>query len=230
MNAQAAWLQKGHFVLGEDQPSFTVATRDELCRATSLSHLEIVQYPNHPGAWRHSLYWREGEVNYAEAQFFASIAKEYPILSLGVSVEKGLEHASASGDDLMNRKTWDWVRFVKEVQHLASVEVEKVAEKRPGQAVTLRIWARRYDDSANEPGHETRSFSFFEKQWFKRHGGDSSPSDIAEYVAEIDRREGSWAFASFSHDLGPGEAERLSPLAAAEILLAFDGIRRRLHR
>jgi len=229
MNAQAAWLQKGHFVLGEDRPSFTVAVRDELLRGTGLSHLEIVQFPSQP-AWRHSLYWREGEVNYAEAQFFASIAKEYPILSLGVSVEKGLEDASATGDDLMDRRTWDWVRFVKEVEHLASTEVPKLEMKHPRQAVTLRIWTRRYVDSADEPGRETGSFSFFEKQWFKRHKGDSSASDIAEYVAEIDRRAGSWAFASFSRDLGPEEAGRLSPLGAAEILLEFDGIRRRLHR
>ena len=36
-------------------------------------------------------WWREGSVDYAEAQFTAAISKEQPILSLGVSVEEGRE-------------------------------------------------------------------------------------------------------------------------------------------
>ena len=59
-------------------------------------------------------WWRETELEYGEGQFVAAISKLHPILSLGVSVEKGVTVATASRSRRMrlDPSVWDWRRLV----------------------------------------------------------------------------------------------------------------------
>ncbi len=223
MDVAAAWLHQGFFVLGDAPDNFTRTVREELRRALGLQRgaLRIGGYPSRQ-AWRHTVWWREGDQNFVEAQFFAQIAKDYPVLSLGVSVEKGIEISAASGDEAMDRRSWSWPQFVLHAEAILWREMPAVSAKL-GQPVSLRVHVSRQEA-------EMRTFPFFNGQWHERHKGTIEPSDIASYIAEIDQRETSWVEAYFSRDIGPREAEGLSSVAVAEILLAFNGIRECLQR
>ena len=110
MTAHALWLRQGHYDFRNQKPSYMQAVRSELSRALGLADhpLRIASWPVGP-RWRYTYWWREGKSNYAEAQFFASMAQEYPVLSLGVSVEKGYEgRQRAKGELRMDRRSWDW--------------------------------------------------------------------------------------------------------------------------
>jgi len=105
--------------------------------------------------------WREGDVDYAEAQFFMQIA-HYPILSLGVSVEKGREDAVATGDKAMDRHSWDWQRFVDHCATILEVDVPASAMNLP-QPITLRV--QLLPRGAERAGLDDRSFSLVDGQW-----------------------------------------------------------------
>lgn len=218
MTADARWLHQGFFVLGDDQANFTRAVRDELQRSLGLA-FRIGGYPNRQ-AWRHTVWWREGDQNYAEAQFFARISKEYPVLSMGVSVEKGIEGPVETSDEEMDRQTWHWPRFVQHAEDILSSEVRAVSANL-GQPISLRIKVWR-------EAAETRAFSLVNGQWYERHRGTVNEADIARYIADLDGRQASWVDAYIAQDLAPRDADRLTTQAASAILLTFDGIRRRL--
>lgn len=128
MNAEARWLHQEFFVLGDERNNFTRAVRDELKESLGLD-LKIRGYPSRQGLWQHTTWWHEGCPNYSEAQFCARISKEYPVLSLGLSVEKGLEGA-ADPEDEMDRDFWDWPRFVRDTEEILSGDVPRVSVKR----------------------------------------------------------------------------------------------------
>ncbi|MEM2112278.1 MAG: hypothetical protein QXX08_10465 [Candidatus Bathyarchaeia archaeon] len=92
MDFQCKWLFRGYFEVSDPAggPSFTQQVRESLNAQIVGASFQIASYPVGP-AWRHTFWWREGNSEYAEAQFFARIAEEYPVLSVGVSVEKGIE-------------------------------------------------------------------------------------------------------------------------------------------
>src|SRR5262245_47967491 len=110
MDLQTNWVIRGYFDLGVPPGSEPLTKLAQVSLAAALGrHIRRAAYPVGP-AWRYALFWREGDVNFAEAQFFASLSPDYPILSVGVSVEKGLEGTSAGTDEarVMNRSSWDW--------------------------------------------------------------------------------------------------------------------------
>lgn len=84
----ADWLTKGYFVLGDDGLMRDV--RDILERSLRMpkGSLGVRMYPEEQ-KWKHTVWWRQGRPAYKEAQLFAQIARGYPVLSLGVAVEKG---------------------------------------------------------------------------------------------------------------------------------------------
>ena len=73
----AAWLLKGHFdFAGQDQHNTTtLLIKANLCAALGLPKdgLRIAFYPAGP-QYKHSYWWREGDTDYAEAQFVAASA------------------------------------------------------------------------------------------------------------------------------------------------------------
>ncbi|HXG45650.1 MAG TPA: hypothetical protein VNJ71_12940 [Gemmatimonadales bacterium] len=90
----AAWLLKGHCdCAGQDRSNTTtVAIRAPLCEALGRPRdgLQIANYSVGPQL-KHTFWWREGSTDDAETQFVATISRKHPVLSLGLSVEKGLE-------------------------------------------------------------------------------------------------------------------------------------------
>jgi hypothetical protein len=164
----ATWLQKGYFDFsGQDQHNTTsLLVKANLCTALGLpkNGLSVASYPVGP-QFRHIYWWREGSADYAEAQFMAAISREHPVLSLGVSVEKGREdRAVGTGTDAMDRSTWDWPRLVKELADILSIDVPAL-EKTSQGPVHLRVWSRRHSE-ADQAGWHTRASSFVSEQWF----------------------------------------------------------------
>jgi hypothetical protein len=112
-----SWLLRGHFDLSAEDPrhTTTAAVRDALSKALGRS-LRIKTFPVGPN-WKHTFWFREGDEDYAEAQFFMRVDADCPILSLGVCVEKGVETMGSGGPagsdaDQMDRRIWDWQRLV----------------------------------------------------------------------------------------------------------------------
>src|SRR5262245_55404576 len=141
----AIWLQKGHFDFsGQDGRSTTSQLIKENLRVALGLPKYGLRIAFYPGGMRqrHIYWWREGKVKYAEAQFVAAISKEHPVLSLGVSIEKGCEDAEAKrAGDAMDRRTWDWPRLVKGVADILSSGVPAVA-RTLNSPVQVRVWSR----------------------------------------------------------------------------------------
>jgi hypothetical protein len=93
-HVDASWLRRGYFVLRNE--GLMREVRDILQSSLHLPHgaMHIRMNPAEPGKWKHICWWREGRKAYAEAQFFAEISKGYPVLSLGIAIEKGYDAPS----------------------------------------------------------------------------------------------------------------------------------------
>jgi hypothetical protein len=132
MGIQSVWLTRGYFDLSkEGQPTTTKIIRDELCKSIGLApgSLQIANYPVGP-SWKHTYWWREGKRDYAEAQFFVQIAREYPVLSVGISVEKGFEDDQAlpANRQTLDRRFWDWQHLVNDSLALLQEDLALVAD------------------------------------------------------------------------------------------------------
>jgi hypothetical protein len=226
---QASWLLKGYFQVGDQMQE----VRDSLAVKLGLPppSLHIAFYPAGP-TWKHTYWWREGEVDYAEAQFFAQIPEDYPVLSVGVSVEKGLEEpdaAPAARRDrwLMNRRTWDWPRLRSRIDELLKADVPACALQlaRPFE---LRFYSRQYAQGEATTANERSAFVFVEGAWFQRRLGKVSEAAIAERLSALDAQRDWWVNAYFGCDLSPEEVQGIKPDALADILWRCSAIRRRL--
>lgn len=227
----AAWLLKGHFdFAGQDQHNTTtLSIKAGLCEALGLPSdgLQIANYPVGP-QFKHTFWWREGRTDYAEAQFVAAISKEHPVLSLGVSVEKGLEgSAIRRPEEVMDRRVWDWPRLVARLSDVLSTDVPKVATGL-GSPIHLRVRRGARSDGERR-WWQTRAFSFVQDRWFERNAGRVrvEAEAVVEQVRELDDRKDLWAIVTITCDLGPAEADGMTPSQAAALLLQFAGIRRR---
>jgi len=223
----ASWLLKGYFDFSAQDRNHrtTDLIRTDLCAALGLPNdgLRIAGFPV-GASWRHIVWWREGNVDYAQAQFFAEVSETHPVLSLGVGVEKGLEDHARRPEELMDRSTWDWPRLIAHLHVILSTDVAAVAAALGGP-IALRIRSRQAD---TETAWETRAFSFVDGCWFERHVGRAEPDAISNYVRGLDSKRDAWTIVHFARDLGPTEADGLTPGGAAALLLGFDAIRRRL--
>ena len=223
----ASWLRQGFFVLGDDgfMPSVRRLLEQHLSQPQGT--LRIRNYPV-ASHWKHTYWWREGKTEFAEAQFFAQIAKSYPVLSLGVAIEKGFEDERATADTakLMDRHTWDWPRLPDNIDEVLATDVVEAAQGISGP-VNLRINSKRVVDGESL-GWEMRAFSIVEGTWYERYVGAVTPDTIASYIRGVDERRDSWVIVHFGEDLAPTEAEGLSPEQTAVKLMRFNPVRRRL--
>jgi hypothetical protein len=234
MDLQGKWLFRGYFEVSDPAggPSFTQQVRDSLAAqigGVGVS-FRIASYPVGP-AWRHTFWWREGNSEYAEAQFFARIAEEYPVLSVGVSVEKGIEKPEAVPSSkretyIMDRKTWDWQRFKNRVGDILAADVPESASlvSRP---VVIRFYVHKYD-RGEVTDRERRTFIFNDGDWFERGIGKITESTILDYVRDLDQREDWWVDSYFCCDLFPNEVENMKADIFASILSGFAPIRKRI--
>jgi len=228
----AMWLQKGHFDFSRQDSRNTTSLliRSNLCAVLSLPKdgLEIRRYPVGP-QFSHVYWWREGSEDYAEAQFVAAISKDHPVLSLGVSIEKGREDAeSMRAGDAMDRRSWDWPRLVIGIADILSDEVP-AASKALDASVHVRIWTRKRPDN-DRSGWYVRAFSFVDDEWFERHAGRVrvDVEAIVDYLRELDGTLDEWAIVHLARDFSPAEVDGMSPSDVASILMRFNGLRRRL--
>lgn len=181
----------------------------------------------HGPQFKHTFWWREGDVDYAEAQFVAAISKDHPVLSLGVSIEKGLEVAGAGANEAMNRRVWDWPRLVDNLRDALATDVPKIAAAL-GAPIQVRV-RRGARWEGDRRWWQTRAFSFVDGRWFERNAGRVrvEVETIVDHVREVDGRKDLWAIATITRDLGPAEAEGMTPDEVAGILLRFSGTRKR---
>lgn len=234
MSLRGDWLVRGYFDVADPEggQSATQQVRNQLADRLNQppSRVRIANYPVGP-AWKHTFWWREGDVEYAEAQFFAQIADDYPVLSVGVSVEKGLEDetcAPAGQRDkyVMNRQSWDWKRLIRLASVVLDADVPACA-RALSRPLSFRLFLLQYQ-SGEVIRRERRTFVFAGERWFERHVGTATPAGITECLQELDQRRDWWVDAHFACDLPPAEADAMSAEAATEILWHFDGLRRRL--
>jgi hypothetical protein len=227
VNLQSSWLLQGYFDFSSSHShqSPSQEIRDALAQGLGLSSaaLKIASYPVGP-AWRYSFWWREGDSDYAEAQFFAQIG-HFPILSLGVSVEKGLEGSRVPTAQQMNRRTWDWRGLIDRGELILSEDAPEASE-RLQQPINLRI---RVSHSGDSDFYQFRTFSFVSGQWYERRVGSATVADIMRYLRDVDQRVDCWADVHFSIDLTPAEVEGMDATSVARLLLQFDRIRQRVH-
>ena len=162
MALQANWLLKGYFQVDDQMQQIREGLAARLGRPASAVHIAF--YPVGP-IWKHTYWWREGETKYAEAQFFARIAEEYPVLSVGASVEKGLEDTDAVPSErreafLMDRRTWDWQRLKSRIRDVVKTDVPACASllARP---IELRFSASQYARGRTTGMRDRWAFVFF---------------------------------------------------------------------
>lgn len=221
------WLRRGYFDFSADggRNTPTQVIRDHLATSRGLpsSALRIASYPVGP-AWRHTFWWREGTSDYSEAQVFAEIG-HYPVLSLGVSIEKGREDAAAPANRRMVRSDWDWSILRQQVDLVLTDDVPASAASLQAP-VHLRIRVRPQRDS-NEKA-EDRSFSFVDNHWYERRRGSATSEAIAEYVRRIDTLADCWVILHIAVDLDPTSVEGMTAEEVAGLLIRFEPVRVRL--
>lgn len=229
MDLQASWLAQGYFQVTDQMQQIRDGLAARLGRSSSA--LQIAFFPVGP-VWKHTYWWREGEADHAEAQFFARISREYPILSLGVSVEKGLEDSDAAPfarrhTFLMNRRTWDWERLKGRMHDVLKTDVPACASllERP---FVVRFSAQQWVRGAATAEQGRRTFVLLNGRWFERYVGTATESAIAETLRGLDERKDWWVNAYFGCDLSPHEVTGMKPEDAAHILWQCSAVRRRL--
>ena len=229
MPVQSSWLRRGYFDFSSEDPHNTTSQqiRGELCAALDRpkDSFRIKGYPV-GAAWRHTVWFREGDLDHAEAQFFLQVARHYPVLSLGVSVEKGLESASIRANDpeRLDRGTWDWQRFVSCCSTVFTDDIPALAANLE-QPLTVRYRVARGHSALED---DSRAFSYVDRSWFDRHRGHIGVPDILAHVEVVDKYPDCWVSAYFSLDISDQVAGGMSPSAVADLLVRFDPLRRRL--
>jgi hypothetical protein len=235
MRFEARWCWQGYFDLSSPgrRETTTQAIRDELTQrlGQGAQKLQIAQYPVGP-QFKHTFWWREGDRDYAEAQFFARVSGDHPILSLGVSIEKGLEDlsgiaATRQGAYRMDRKSWDWPKLLKRAGQLLTEDV-RTSAKKCDRPVCIRIVS--HQPSLDEVRRHSRTFVLFQDRWFERHVGTSDTKKVTAYLGEVDKRRDSWVVVYIGCELSPTEVEGMEPAQVADALMCFANVRERLHK
>ena len=231
MDVKQEWLEHGLFqVTDSSGKSFNRQVPKALAARLGLApaDLQLASFPVGP-AWRFALWWREWEVDFAEAQFMAAIAADFPILSLGVSVEKGLEKRPGLAPDdprHMDRRSWDWPNFRRRTRQILMRDIPRCSQAL-GRPVSLRLivipWEKR-------PARvrETHTFACDGNAWFRRRKGQAQINDIRDLITNLDGGKDHWVNAHIVCDLA--DARGLTAEGAAGILHAFAQIRDRIRR
>ncbi len=232
MDVRQEWLEHGFFqVTDSSGKSFSQEVRKALAARLGLApgDLRLASFPVGP-AWRFALWWREGEVDFAEAQFMAAIAADFPILSLGVSVEKGLEIPSLAPDDPrhMDRRSWDWPNFRRRTRQILMRDIPRCSQAL-GRPVSLRLivipWEKR---PARE--RETHTFVCDGNAWFRRRKGHAQINDIRDLITDLDGGKDHWVNAHIVCDLAGSDIQGMTAEEVAGTLLTLSPIRDRIRR
>ena len=219
----ASWLTKGYFVLRNDRLMCDV--RDTLERSLRIPRgsLSVRMYPEEQ-KWKHTVWWRRGRAPYKEAQLFVQIARGYPVLSIGVAVEKGYpslkvaKHAAKRMDS-----SWDWHRLIANAGTILGPDIRSLA-RRLQRPVTLRVTRT----SVSGEGSKTTAYSFAGGNWYERYEGHGAKRRIVEDLNKVDGMDDHWAIVHLACDLSPAEADGLTAVDVARTLIKFDEIRKRL--
>jgi hypothetical protein len=227
MDIQSTWLTRGYFDLSnEAQPTTTQIIRDELCTSLGITPggLQIANYPVGP-SWKHTYWWREGKRDYAEAQYFMQIAQSYPVLSLGLSVEKGFEDdaASKANPQTLDRGSWDWPRLVAQSAAILEQDIPIVAGR-----LSQPLYFRFRVHDRKRRGVEHRAFGLENGTWFERREGSSDSASIGRLISDIDKRQDRWAIVHFAVDLYPSLIDGMSASDLTKLLITFEPIRKKL--
>ena len=119
-------------------------------------------------------------------QFFVRIDEDCPVLSIGVSVEKGREGVAGNigpASERMDRATWDWQRLIE--GRLAVLALVPEIAARVQRPVSLRL--RVYHAGQLCLG-ESLTFTFVDGQWFRRHRGNTDMASIASHLEAVDQQ------------------------------------------
>ena len=235
MTIQAAWLNKGYIDVSEEDPRHTTTQdiRAALCRGLGLTPraLTIKGWPVGP-AWRNTVWWRESEDGYREAQYFLQILRDCPMLSLGLSIEKGLGTMAWGAAHYMpdDDPSWDWRRLVHLATPLVDAHIPAAASSL-GRPVTLRFRVHHNHNEQRETTifhDESRAYTFASGEWFARNVGHASVADVVGHIRHLDGRRERWVDASITVDLGAEAADGMTADAVAALLLHFEPVRQRL--
>lgn len=220
---RASWLEQGYFVLRNDGLMREVRDILEKSLGQAKGSMSIHMAPE-PNKWKHICWWREGRKAYAEAQFFAQIPRGYPILALGLAVEKGFRSSDESQPRVKRMDSrWDWHRLVADSETILDRDVRRLAIrlKRP---VTLRIKCK----TANAQAWGLDAFSCVNGQWHHRYEGHTDAERITRQLRKIHANRDQWAIVHLACDLSPEEADGLTATKIAGTLMRFNEIRKRL--
>lgn len=145
-------------------------------RLQSRGHLSVRFFPVR-ARWKHTYWWREGKDAYAEAQFFAQIARAFPILSLGAAVEKGFTTAPAGvvvpREEMMTAE-WDWHRVVPQLDAILKDDVPAIAERLGDITLRIRVSTEGNDPTTGKPKRLWRwkAFTYSDRVWYQRIDSD----------------------------------------------------------
>ena len=220
---QASWLHKGYFVLRDDGLMRDVRDILETSLRLRKGSLSVRMYPEDQ-AWKHTVWWREAREAFVEAQFFAQVARGYPVLSLGVAVEKGYSSIKVAKTPVKRMsRTWDWRHLVANAEGFLG-DVEELGKRFKTHPLTLRVTVT----PASGRGSKTTAYSFVNDGWYERYVGHATPRKIANHFREVDGMHDHWAIVHVAWDLSPEEADGWTARKLASTLIKFNGIRRRL--
>ena len=203
-----------------------VRRRDILERSLRIPRgsLSVRMYPEEQ-KWKHTVWWRRGRAPYKEAQLFVQIARGYPVLSIGIAVEKGYpslkvaKHAAKRMDS-----SWDWHRLVANAGTILGPMTFVRSPDGYQWPVTLRVTRT----PVSGEGSKTNAYSFAGVNWYERYEGHGAKSRIVEDLNKVDGMDDHWAIVHLACDLSPAEADGLTAVDMARTLIKFDEIRKRL--
>jgi hypothetical protein len=219
----ASWLTKGYFVLRDD--GLMREARDVLEKSLRMptGSLRVRMFPEER-KWKHTVWWRQGSAPYKEAQFFAQIARGFPVLSLGVAVEKGYRSVTDPKDRAKRMdRTWDWHHLIANAKTILGPDIRSMAS-RLRWPVTFRV--RHTPVTAD--GSTTQAYSFANGKWYERYEGRGAESKIVKHLKKVNGMQDHWAIVHLACDLDPKEADGLTARDLAATLILFNNIRKRL--
>lgn len=113
----------------------------------------------------------------------------FPVLSLGVAVEKGYRSVRVAKDRAKRiDRSWDWHRLITSATTILGPDIRSMASRLPWP-VTLRVKRTRLTAEWST----TQAYSFANGNWYERYEGDGAKWRIVEHLNEVDRMHDHWA-------------------------------------
>ena len=155
----------------------------------------------------------------------AHIDDACPVLTLGITVEKGIEDPAHVSDpsELMVRGDWDWSNLMETAPEIIETTLPACAKilKRP-------VFLRCYGSVPGTKEQRRKHYGFVDKRWFRRHEGGVETGSIMEALRTFDSHKNWWVDVFIGCDFSPSEVAEMDTEEAANTLLAFAPLRRML--